>query len=158
LRLLRRFLEQIGSKMDPEALKIDSKRFTLSQELGRRRFSRENLVYAGTYLGRNRRLFEPGSPLLQMLAAEEGSPGQRRRVALRVRQGHFRGECRTRRGCPRARRLLPGDVRWTMRGLWALRDLGGHPRHPEPLRSRRFPQERGLRLAHRTCFIEALDV
>ena len=72
MRLLRRFLEQVGSKMDPEVLMIDSKRFTLSQELGRRRFSRENLVYAGTYLGRNRRLFEPGSPLLQMLEAEEG--------------------------------------------------------------------------------------
>lgn len=73
MRLLKRFLEQVGSKMDPEALKIDSKRFTLSPELGRRRFSRENLVYAGTYLGRNRRLFEPGSPLLQVLAAEEGT-------------------------------------------------------------------------------------
>ncbi len=73
MRLLRRFLEQVESKMDPEALMIDSKRFTLSQELGRQRFSREKLVYAGTYLGRNRRLFEPGSPLLQMLAAEEGT-------------------------------------------------------------------------------------
>jgi len=73
LRLLRRFLEQVGSKMDLEALMIDSKRFTLSQELGRQRFSRENLVYAGTYLGRNRRLFEPGSPLLHMLEAEEGT-------------------------------------------------------------------------------------
>jgi ribosome biogenesis protein Nip4 len=73
LRLLRRFLEQVGSKMDPEVLMIDSKRFTLGQEMGRQRFSRENLVYAGTYLGRNRRLFEPGSPLLQMLAAEEGT-------------------------------------------------------------------------------------
>jgi ribosome biogenesis protein Nip4 len=50
---------------------IDSKRFTLSQEMRRHGFSRENLVYAGTYLGRNRRRFEPGSPLLQMLAAEE---------------------------------------------------------------------------------------
>ena len=73
MRLLRRFLKQIGSKMDPEALMIDSKRFTLSQEMKRLGFSRENLVYAGTYLGRNRRRFEPGSPLLQMLAAEEGT-------------------------------------------------------------------------------------
>lgn len=73
MRLLRRFLEQVGSKMDPEVLMIDGKRFTLSKELGRRRFSRENLVYAGTFLGRNRRRFEPGSPLLQLLAAEEGT-------------------------------------------------------------------------------------
>jgi len=73
LRLLRRFLEQVGSKMDPDVLMIDSKRFTLSQELEGHRFSRENLVYAGTYLGMNRRRFEPGSPLLQMLASEEGT-------------------------------------------------------------------------------------
>ena len=73
MRLLKRFLEQVGSKMVPEVLMIDSRRFTLNQELGRRRFGRENLVYAGTYLGRNRRLFEPGSPLLQMLASEEGT-------------------------------------------------------------------------------------
>jgi ribosome biogenesis protein Nip4 len=73
VRLLRRFLEQVGSKMDPEVLMIDSKRFILSQKLGRQRFGRENLVYIGTYLGRNRRLFEPGSPLLQMLAAEENT-------------------------------------------------------------------------------------
>jgi ribosome biogenesis protein Nip4 len=73
LRLLRRFLKQVGSNLDPDALMIDSKRFTLSQEMRRHGFSRENLVYAGTYLGRNRRRFEPGSPLLQMLAAEEGT-------------------------------------------------------------------------------------
>ncbi len=71
MRLLKRFLEQVGSKMNPEVLSIDSKRFTLNQELGRRQFSRKSLVYAGTYLGRNRRRFEPGSPLLQMLATEE---------------------------------------------------------------------------------------
>ena len=70
MRLLRRFLEQVG-KMNPEAVMIDSKRFTLSQEMERQGFSRDNLVYAGTYLGRNRRRFEPGSPLLQMMAAEE---------------------------------------------------------------------------------------
>lgn len=73
MRLLRKFLKQVGSKMDPDVLMIDSKRFTLSQELERHRFSREHLVYAGTYLGRNRRRFEPGSPLLQMLAAEEAT-------------------------------------------------------------------------------------
>lgn len=78
MRLLKRFLKQVGSKMDPEVLSIDSKRFTLNQELERLQFSRKNLVYAGTYLGRNRRLFEPGSPLLQMLAAEENT----RRVRL----------------------------------------------------------------------------
>ena len=71
MRLLRRFLNQVGSKLEAEALMIDSKRFTLSQEMERHGFSRENLVYAGTYLGRNRRRFEPGSPLLQMLASEE---------------------------------------------------------------------------------------
>jgi len=71
VRLLKRFLEQVGSNMDPEVLSIDSKRFTLNQELERQQFSRRDLVYAGTYLGRNRRLFEPGSPLLQVLAAEE---------------------------------------------------------------------------------------
>lgn len=71
MRLLKRFLEQVGSNMDPEVLSIDSKRFTLNQELERQQFSRRDLVYTGTYLGRNRRLFEPGSPLLQVLAAEE---------------------------------------------------------------------------------------
>ncbi len=73
MRLLKRFLEQVGSKMDPEVLMIDSKRFTLNQELKRRQFSRKGLVYAGTYLGWNKRLFEPGSPILQMLAAEENT-------------------------------------------------------------------------------------
>ena len=73
MRLLKRFLKQVGSKMDPDVLMIDSKRFTLNQELERQQFSRKSLVYAGTYMGRNRRLFEPGSPLLQMLAAEENT-------------------------------------------------------------------------------------
>jgi ribosome biogenesis protein Nip4 len=59
--------------MDLEVLMIDSKRFTLNQELERQQFSKKSLVYAGTYLGWNRRLFEPGSPLLQMLAAEENT-------------------------------------------------------------------------------------
>ncbi len=71
MRLLRRFLRQVGSKMDLEVLMIDSKRFNLSQDMRRQGFSRENLVYAGTYLGRNRRRFEPGSPFLQLLAADD---------------------------------------------------------------------------------------
>ena len=71
MRLLKRFLQQIGSSLDTDVLSIDSKRFTLGSHLAEFEFSRDGLVYAGTYLGRNRRLFEPGSPLLQRLACSE---------------------------------------------------------------------------------------
>ena len=68
MRLMKRFLRDIGSKYIPvEVLNINNKRFTakinppliLSEQ-----------VYTGTYLGQNRQRFEPSSILLQKLAKE----------------------------------------------------------------------------------------
>ncbi|MBN2336874.1 hypothetical protein JXL21_15065 [Candidatus Bathyarchaeota archaeon] len=78
MRLLKRFLREVGSTYRPDIVMIDSKRFTLTGELEERKLGREGLVYAGKYLGRNRRLFEPSSLLLQAAAEGEGA----RRVHL----------------------------------------------------------------------------
>ena len=68
MRLMRRFLRDIGSKYSPEeVVNINNKRFTAaiisSLELPEQ-------VYTGTYLGQNRQRFEPSSILLQKLAHE----------------------------------------------------------------------------------------
>ncbi|MCW4013064.1 MAG: hypothetical protein NWF07_08745 [Candidatus Bathyarchaeota archaeon] len=68
MRLLKRFLRDIGSKYKPSAVvNINNKRFTSTlappAEI-------TELVYTGTYLGQNRQRFEPSSILLQMLAEE----------------------------------------------------------------------------------------
>ena len=71
MRLLKRFLRDIGSKYTPdEVVNINNKRFTepikSPIEIGEQ-------VYTGTYLGQNRQRFEPSSILLQMLASELGT-------------------------------------------------------------------------------------
>jgi ribosome biogenesis protein Nip4 len=73
LRLLRRLLRELNSAYNPgesEVLRINDKYFTLDPALIDGLKVREGLVYAGRYLGRDRRLFEPSSLLLQMLASE----------------------------------------------------------------------------------------
>jgi ribosome biogenesis protein Nip4 len=68
MRLLKRFLRDLGSKYKPSDLVyINNKRFTSPiappVEI-------TELVYTGTYLGQNRQRFKPSSILLQMLVKE----------------------------------------------------------------------------------------
>jgi ribosome biogenesis protein Nip4 len=69
MRLLTRFLQDIGSEYRPEEVyKINNKRFTDSFEP---KVQRERVVYNGFYLGQNKRWFEPSSLLLQKLSDEK---------------------------------------------------------------------------------------
>ncbi|MCB2171825.1 hypothetical protein KQH65_03700 [archaeon] len=68
MRLLKRFLRDIGSKYKPvDVVNINNKRFssTLSPPI-----DIPELFYTGTYLGQNKQRFEPSSILLQMLSDE----------------------------------------------------------------------------------------
>jgi len=65
MRLLKRFLRDLGSKYKPsDVVNINNKRFasTLAPPV-----EIPELVYTGTYLGQNRQRFEPSSILLQIL-------------------------------------------------------------------------------------------
>ena len=68
MRLMRRFLKDIGSKYTPsEVININNKRFTSTIKPP---LELTGQVYTGTYLGQNRQRFKPSSILLQMLAQE----------------------------------------------------------------------------------------
>lgn len=68
MRLLRRFLRDLGSKYTPsDVVNINNKRFTSTLVPP---VEMPELVYTGTYLGQNRQRFEPSSILLQILAEE----------------------------------------------------------------------------------------
>ncbi len=69
MRLLRKFLIQVGSKYRPEELlNINNKRFTDPIDV---KLPRDMMTYNGFYLGQNRKWFTPSSLLLQKLAQEE---------------------------------------------------------------------------------------
>jgi ribosome biogenesis protein Nip4 len=71
-----RLLRDLGSAYIPgesEVLRINDKYFTLGPPLRSGLKVREGLVYAGRYLGRDRRVFQPSSLLLGALAAEPGT-------------------------------------------------------------------------------------
>ena len=71
MRLLTRFLKDIGSGYRPDELyKINNKRFANPLDV---RLPKDCVVYNGFYLGQNKRWFEPSSLLLQKLAKEEGT-------------------------------------------------------------------------------------
>jgi ribosome biogenesis protein Nip4 len=71
MRLLRKFLIQVGSKYRPEELfNINNKRFTDPIDV---KLQRDMMVYNGLYLGQNRRWFTPSSLLLQKLAQEDAT-------------------------------------------------------------------------------------
>jgi len=68
MRLLRRFLRDIGSSYVPdEVVNINNKRFTSPIDPP---INIPQQIYTGYYLGQNRRRFEPSSILLQRLAQE----------------------------------------------------------------------------------------
>jgi ribosome biogenesis protein Nip4 len=76
LRLLRRLLSELDSAYSPgeaDVLRINDKYFTLGPSLRDWLKVREGLVYAGRYLGRDRRIFQPSSLLLEALAGEPGT-------------------------------------------------------------------------------------
>ena len=69
MRLLRRLLRELHSNYKPDEskiIRINNKYFLLEQ--GQGLHSRKNLVYAGLYLGQDRRTFEPSAILLQILS------------------------------------------------------------------------------------------
>jgi ribosome biogenesis protein Nip4 len=68
MRLLKRFLRDIGSDYTPEDVTmINNKRFNSPLKLPT---EIPVLVYTGMYLGQNRQRFEPSSSLLQLLGKE----------------------------------------------------------------------------------------
>ncbi len=76
MRLLRRLLRELNSKYSPEeseVFRINGKYFTLSPSLRDWLKARKGLVYAGRYLGRDRRLFQPSAQLLEALVGESGT-------------------------------------------------------------------------------------
>lgn len=74
MRLMRRFLRDVGSKRLAEAdLNLNNMRFTVPESLSPFIEDRGQLVYAGRYLGKNMRYFQPSSILLQELAGEQGT-------------------------------------------------------------------------------------
>jgi len=76
VRLLKRLLRDLNSGLSPsedEVVRINDQYFTLTPALRDGLKNREGLVYSGRYLGRDRRLFEPSSLLLQALASEPGT-------------------------------------------------------------------------------------
>jgi len=68
MRLLKRFLRDIGSKYKPvDFVNINNKRFSSTLDPP---IDIPELVYTGTYLGQNKQRFEPSSILLQTLSDE----------------------------------------------------------------------------------------
>jgi ribosome biogenesis protein Nip4 len=75
MRSLNEFLAAVGAKAryDEETLlKINTKRFSVGEELGTFMLDRRQLIYAGRYLGKTRREFLPSSILLEELSRVEG--------------------------------------------------------------------------------------
>jgi len=71
MRLLKRFLRDIGSYYTPEDVTmINNKRFNSPIKLP---ITIPGLVYTSLYLGQNRQRFEPSSLLLQILAKESST-------------------------------------------------------------------------------------
>ena len=74
MRLLRKFLERIGSKYtfdEEDYQKLNNKRFLVSSELKERIIRKDRMVYAGSFLGKDRKDFQPSSILLKKLEKEE---------------------------------------------------------------------------------------
>lgn len=68
MRLLKRFLADLGSKYEPsDVVNINNKRFTSPVKPP---IEVPELVYTGTYLGQNRGRFKPSSILLKILGDE----------------------------------------------------------------------------------------
>lgn len=71
MRLLKRFLRDLGSSYEPsDIVNINNKRFSSTLEPP---VEAPEQVYTGTYLGQNKRRFEPSSIILQQLAEEPGT-------------------------------------------------------------------------------------
>jgi ribosome biogenesis protein Nip4 len=69
MRLLRRFLRDLGSEYEPcDVVKINNKRFASSLKPS---IDSGELLYSGFYLGQNKQRFEPSSILLQKISKED---------------------------------------------------------------------------------------
>jgi NOL1/NOP2/fmu family ribosome biogenesis protein len=73
MKLLRRLLRELNSGYSPEdsrIIRINDQYFILDAKLCEPP-ARKDLVYAGLYLGRDRRVFEPSAILLETLSKEK---------------------------------------------------------------------------------------
>jgi len=71
---LKEFLEEIESNTkfrDFDTLKINLKRFEVNNKLKKLILSKEKIVYAGKYLGQEKKEFRPSSILLNQLSKEK---------------------------------------------------------------------------------------
>ena len=73
MRLLQRFLRQIGSEKELDEanlLRINNQYFIVNENLKRSILEKSLLVYAGEYVGKDQRLFVPSTILLERLGRE----------------------------------------------------------------------------------------
>ncbi len=71
MRLLDRFLSQVGSSYQPEdVFRVNNLRFTDPIDV---KLQRDKVVYNGFYLGQNKKWFQPSSLLLQKLGNEDST-------------------------------------------------------------------------------------
>ncbi len=76
MRLMMRLLRGLVSSYTPgedEVLRINDKYFALDPALRASLRVRGGLIYAGRYIGRDRRLFQPSALLLEALSGEPGT-------------------------------------------------------------------------------------
>ena len=72
MTLFTMFLEELNSNYKPKnIMMINNKRFILRSNITRNLRNRKDLIYAGRYLGKDKRRFEPSSILLQSFVDEE---------------------------------------------------------------------------------------
>ncbi len=75
MRMITEFLRGIGSSYTPDeesVVKINNKRFLVDEKLRTLIVQKDSLVYAGRFLGKDKRDFHPSSILLTKLGAEKG--------------------------------------------------------------------------------------
>ena len=71
---LSHFLKAIGAVYEPvgERVNLNDRRFVVNPELAARIHDRSRMIYAGNLLGRTKREFMPGAPLLRELGKMKG--------------------------------------------------------------------------------------
>ena len=74
MKLLKRFLKELNSGYKPHnVMMINNKSFHLSTDIKEKLGNKTELVYAGQYLGKDKRRFKPSLILLQSLTDEKAT-------------------------------------------------------------------------------------
>jgi ribosome biogenesis protein Nip4 len=76
MRLLRLFLQQVGSSLElteEKVMRMNNQYFLLNEEMRSSILDKNLLVYAGKYLGKDQRHFVPSSILLEKLGKESST-------------------------------------------------------------------------------------